>query len=49
MLSGVEQVATKLHTWLTEECKIDDSKERSEILDAFINPMCQPSTLIPQL
>ena len=42
-------MATKLHTWLEEKCKIDDSEERSEILDAFVNPRCQPSNVNPQL
>ena len=42
-------MATKLHTWLEEECKIDDFEERSEIVDAFVHPKCQPSTVNPRL
>ena len=40
------EMATKLHTWLRDSCKIDDSKERDQIISAFVHPRYQPSALI---
>jgi len=38
-------MATKLHTWLRDSCKIDNSKERDQILDAFVHPRHKVSSM----
>mmetsp|Transcript_48400 Transcript_48400/g.115167 ORF Transcript_48400/g.115167 Transcript_48400/m.115167 type:complete len:171 (+) Transcript_48400:498-1010(+) len=36
---------TKLHTWLRDSCKIDNSKERDQILGAFVHPRHEVSSV----
>jgi len=39
---GRRDKAKPLDAWLRTTCKIDDTKQRMEILDLFVDPRFQP-------